>query len=104
MTGKSNKTIREWKDKFFESGGDIPESKRGAYQRSGVLWTNVTLNKKASRYICENATMKGVANLTTASLGQWFLAPLELRRISKKSSVKTAWKWMHKMASWDFRC
>ena len=67
MTGKSDKTIREWRDKFFESGGDIPESKQGAYQRSGVLWMNETLNKKASRYTSENAAMKGVANLTTGS-------------------------------------
>ena len=60
MTGMSDKTIREWRDKFFESGG--------AYQRSGVVWTNET---KASRYICENATKKGVANLTTDSFCQW---------------------------------
>ena len=35
MTGKSDKTIREWRDKFFKSGGDLPESKQGVYQRIG---------------------------------------------------------------------
>ena len=36
MIGKLDRTIREWKAKFFETG-EIPESKQGHYRRTGVL-------------------------------------------------------------------
>jgi len=36
MTGRSDQTIREWKAKFYENDGSIPESAQGQYQRSGV--------------------------------------------------------------------
>ena len=29
MTGKSYRTIREWRTKFLESNGDIPDSEQG---------------------------------------------------------------------------
>lgn len=34
-------------------------------------WQNGRLNKKASRYICEHASVKGKANLTATSFCQW---------------------------------
>ena len=102
MTGKSDRTIREWRTKFLESGGDIPESKQGAYQRSGVLWTNEQLNKKASRYIRENAAKKGASNLTAGSFCQWVneeLLPNATLEpgFPRKVGVETARKWMHEM-------
>ena len=48
ISGKSDKTIRSWKTTFLESGGEIPESKQGHYQRTGILWQNESLNKKAA--------------------------------------------------------
>ena len=48
MISKSDRTIWEWKAKFFETG-EIPESKQGHYRRTGVLWSNKDLNKKAER-------------------------------------------------------
>lgn len=48
MIGKSDKTVREWRTQFFENNGEIPESKQGKYQRSGIRWTSEDLNKKAS--------------------------------------------------------
>lgn len=71
ITSKSDKTIRDWRSKFVESGGSIPESKQGAYQRTGIMWTSETLNKKATTYIRENAARRGAANLTAASFCQW---------------------------------
>ena len=44
MIGKSDRAIREWIAHFNENG-EIPESKQGKCQRSGVLWVNEDLNK-----------------------------------------------------------
>lgn len=66
MTSKVDRTIRQWNADFFKHGS-IPDNKQGKYQCSGVLWSSEDLNRKASRYVCENANVKGKANLTTAS-------------------------------------
>ena len=34
--------------------GETPESKKGKYQKLGVLWPDESLNKKATQYIREN--------------------------------------------------
>ena len=51
MVGRSERTIREWVAKFNDSGGGVPESRQGHYQRSGVLWSNEDLSRKAARFI-----------------------------------------------------
>ena len=48
MTGRSDKSIRDWKLKCVDGGGVMPDFKQGHYQRTGVLWNNEYLNKKAS--------------------------------------------------------
>ena len=63
MIGKSDRTIRGWKAKFFEIG-EIPESKQGHYR-------NEDLNKKAEQYIRSNGSVKGQPNLTVAKFCQW---------------------------------
>lgn len=70
MVGKSDKTVREWRDHFFENDGEIPGSKQGHYQRSGVVWQNEELNKKATRFIRSNAHVKGKPNLTSGRFCQ----------------------------------
>ena len=57
MIGKSDRTIREWISKFFENGGEIPDSRLGHYQRTGVLWKDESLSKAATRYILSNAAV-----------------------------------------------
>ena len=47
---------------------EIFESKQGKYQRSGVMWSSEELNKKAARYIRENANVKGQLTLTVEVL------------------------------------
>ena len=58
MVGRSDKTVHEWRKEFLEEG-EVPESKQGKYQRSGVLWSDEGLNLKAAKYIRENASVKG---------------------------------------------
>ena len=62
MTGKSDHTIRKWKVDFLETG-EIPESRQGHYLRSGVLWYSEEVNEKATKYVRDNANVKGAANL-----------------------------------------
>lgn len=102
MIEKSDKTVREWRKQFFENDAVIPESKQGKYQRSGVLWSNEDLNKKATRYIRENANVKGRPNLTIAKFCQWvnddllFNSTLE-PGFPRKIGVETSRKWMHQL-------
>ena len=63
MTEKCEKTICDWKSKFLETN-EIPNSKQEKYVRSGVLWINEDLNKKATCYIHAHVAKKGQANLT----------------------------------------
>ena len=102
MIGKSDRTIQEWKRRFFESGGKLPESKQGQYERTGVLWSNKSFNKKAARYIHTNASVKGKPNLTAHSFCQWVNEVLLHNEtlepgFPRKIGVETSRKWMHEM-------
>ena len=79
MLGKSKRTVRQWRSDFMENG-EIPENKQGRYQRRGILWSSESLNKKATKYIHENANVKGQLNLTAGSFCSWvneYLLPNE---------------------------
>ena len=98
MVGRSDKTVREWRKQFMEEG-EVPESKQGEYQRSGVLWSNEDLNRKATKYIRENASVKGQPNLTVGKFCQWVnddLLPNETLEpgFPRKVAIETARKWM----------
>lgn len=101
MIGRSDKSIRSWKSRFIETG-EIPDCKQGKYQRSGILWSNESLNKKAIKYIRLNNNVKGKPNLTVHSFCEYInedllqnetLEPGFPRRIS----VETARKWLHQL-------
>ena len=102
MIGKSDKTICKWKKQFYDNDGVIPESQQGKYLQSGVLWSNKDLNKKASRYIRENACVKGQPNLTVAKFCEWvnedllFNSTLE-PGFPRKIATETARRWMHEL-------
>ena len=70
MIGKSDRGVQEWRAHFSENG-EIPESKQGKYQRSGVLWVNEDLNKKATRHVRRHADVRGQPNLTAGTFCQW---------------------------------
>ena len=45
MLGKSDRTVRQWRNDFIENG-EIIDSKQGKYKRTGVLWSSEELNAK----------------------------------------------------------
>lgn len=71
MLKKSDRTVRRWRSGVIDNDGILPESRQGRYQRSGVLWKNEELNKKAVEYVRENAAVKGRPNLTTVDFCKW---------------------------------
>jgi hypothetical protein len=79
--------------------GEVLESKQGKYQRSGVLWLDEALNKKAARHNHENASVKGQPSLTISQFCQWVnddLLPNETLEpgFPRNISIETLWKWM----------
>lgn len=99
---KHDKTVRRWRTDLIANGGSFSESTQGRYQRTGVLWANEELNKKASEYVRANAAVEGKPNLTSIEFCKWVnktllpnstLEPGFPRRIS----VETARKWLHEM-------
>ena len=102
MICKSDRSIREWKLQFLENDGKISGSKQGHYQRSGVLWQNEDLNKKASKYVRENAAVKGRPDLTAFSFCEWVNEELLVNEtlepgFPRKISVETARHWLHEL-------
>ena len=101
MIGKSDRTVRQWQAEFRENGS-IPDSKQGRYQRTGILWSCEDLNRKATKYVRENANVKGRPNLTTHSFCVWVNEELLTNEILESGfprhiSVETARKWLHEL-------
>lgn len=100
--GVSGRTVREWKSTFVENEGSFPTTLQGKYQRSGVLWSDEKLNKKATEYIRQNASVPGRPNLTASLFCKWvnsILLPGETLApcFPCNISVETARKWMHEL-------
>ena len=51
MVKKSDRSVLRWRSEVINNDGVLPESQQGRYQRSGVLWQNEELNKKAREYV-----------------------------------------------------
>ena len=100
MVKKSERTVRRWQTELIDNDGILPESLHGRYQRSGVLWQNEELNKKAVEYVRENAAVKGRSNLTTVDFCKWvnecFLPNYTLEPgFPRKIGLETARLWLH---------
>ena len=71
MIGRSDKTVCRFRSQFFENDSEIPQSKQGKYQRSGILWVRKEPTKEAVRLIRENTNVKGQPNLTIPKFCEW---------------------------------
>ena len=100
MMKKSDRTVRRWRSALIDNDGVLPESEQGRYQRSGVLWQNEELNKKAVEYVRDNISVKGHPNLTTVTFCKWvnecFLPNCTLEPgFPRKISLETTCVWLH---------
>ena len=99
---KNEKTVRRWRTDLVSNGGAFSESNQGRYQRTGVLWANEELNKKATAYVRANAAVKGKPNMTSIEFCKWVnktLLPNSTLEhgFPRRVSVETSWKWLHEM-------
>ena len=91
LIGKSDRTVRDWRATFLANSGSFPETLQGRYQRTGILWQNEELNKKASTFVRAN---KAVARWVNEDLlPNHALEPGYPRKISQE----TARKWLHEL-------
>lgn len=83
----------EWENPTESAG------QQGGYQRSGLLWTNEDLNKKATEFIRGNTDVEVQPNLTVAKFVNDNLLPNETLPpgFPCKISVGTARKLMHEL-------
>jgi hypothetical protein len=100
MVKKSARTVRRWQSSAIENDGILPESQQGRYRRSGVLWQNEELSKKATEYVRQNAAVKRRPNLTSANFCRWVndsLLPQSTLEpgFPRKISIETARLWLH---------
>ena len=100
MVKKSDRSVWQWRKDVIDNDGVLPESRQGRYQRSGVLWQNEELNKKATEYVRANAAVKGRPNLTSLDFCKWvnerFLPNCSLEPgFPRKIGLETARLWLH---------
>lgn len=98
MIRKTDCSVRQWKQDFLDNKG-IPDNKQGKYQRTGVLWSSEELNWKATKYVRENANVKGQPNMTSLSFCRWVNDDLQNTSLPpgfpRRVSIQTARKWLH---------
>ena len=99
LLGFSDRTIREWRSIFINNEGSFPDSEQGKYQRSGVLWKNEELNKKAREFVQTNASVKGKKNLTAVAFCSWVNEVLLVNSVlepgsPRKLSISTTLHWL----------
>ena len=100
MVKKCSRTVRRWRSEVIGNDGVLPESQQGRYQRSGVLWQNEELNKKAREYVRANAAVKGRPNLTSVDFCKWvnesFLPNCTIEPgFPRRIGVEMARLWLH---------
>ena len=102
MLQKSDRTVRRWRSLLIGNDGVFPESEHGNHQRTGVLWKDEDLNKKANQYVRSNAAVKGRPNLTSIDFCCWVnesLLPNSTLEpgFPRKICLETARKWLHQL-------
>ena len=71
LIGESDRTVRDWCATFLANSGSRPETLQGRYQRTGVLWQNEELSKKASAFMRVNKAVKGCPHMKVACFARW---------------------------------
>ena len=61
---------------FLNNSGSFPDTLLGKYQRTGVLCKNEEINKKAIKFVRENAAVKGKPNLNLNGFAKWVIEDL----------------------------
>ena len=99
IVGFNEKTVRKYRNDFFNNKGSLSEFRQGKYERHCV-YHNEDVNKKAREWVRENGFKKGEPNMTAASFCEYVnstllpsshLPPFFPRTVS----LRTAIRWLH---------
>ena len=98
--GKGERSIRRWRSNLIKHKGKFSRSKQGRYCRTGVLWSNEELNKKATAFVRGNANVKGKPNMTSIEFCRWVNNTLLKNStlepgFPRSVSLSTALRWLH---------
>ncbi len=97
---RGERSVRRWRSNLVKHKGKFPRSEQGRYRRTGVLWSNEELNKKATKYVRGNANVKGKPNMTSIEFCQWVNNNLLKNStlepgFPRSVSLSTAVRWLH---------
>ena len=98
----NEKTVRNWRNEFYNNNGSFHESKRGKHIRPFVL-DDEECRSKAAQWVRSNASVKGKPNMTALKFCNWvntnLLPHTDLPPILPQSiKERTAVKWLHELA------
>ena len=98
--GRGERSVRRWRSDVVKHKGKFSESKQGRYRRTGVLWSNEELNKAATKFVRENANVKGKPNMTSIDFCQWVNNHLLKNStlepgFPRNVSLSTSLRWLH---------
>ena len=101
LVGKTERTVREWRQDFFCNQGCFSEYQRGKYVRPSII-DDEAARKDAVKFVRENAYKKGEPNMTAGMFCQWvncdLLPCLTLDpSLPRKIGVETARLWLHQL-------
>ena len=97
----NEKTVRNWRNEFYNNNGSFHESKRGKHIRPFVL-DDEECRSKAAQWVRSNASVKGKPNMTALKFCNWvntdLLPHTDLPPILSQSIKEgTAVKWLHEL-------
>ena len=70
VVGFNKKTVRRYRNDFFENEGHFSIQLQGKYERHCVHH-NEALYHKAAKWVCEHTFVKGEHNMTAQSFCEW---------------------------------
>lgn len=99
VVGFNEKTIRGWRNNFYECKGEFSDSAQGKHNRPYVL-DDEDCRKKALVWLRDNAYKKGQPNLTAATFAAWVNEDLLPNShlppgFPRWITPRTARKWLH---------
>jgi hypothetical protein len=96
VVGFNEKTVRRYRNDFFENKGEFTIQQQGKYERHCV-YHDEALNHKAAEWVREHAFVKGEPNMTSQSFCDWVNKDLlpSSPHFPRSISLRTAVRWLH---------
>ena len=98
IIGFAERTVRGYWKEFVENSFKFQDSQQGKWERHLIL-NDENLRKRASKWVCENACIKGAPNMTTAMFCEYVNSPSKPFSTTKLPTTLHFASESHKMAA-----